>query len=59
MEFSEQVAIAVIKAARDITVAKINAKGAGFDGYLRPRNWFKESLAEVIEAMKKEMKVCE
>ncbi|MHD0451044.1 hypothetical protein ACY2EW_06100 [Serratia nevei] len=57
MEFSEQVAIAVIKAASDITVAKINAKGGRFDGYTRPMNWFKQSLAEVIDAMKKEMKV--
>jgi hypothetical protein len=57
MEFSEQVAIAAIKAASDITVAKINAKGHKFDGYAGPVNWFKKSLAEVIEAMEKEMKV--
>lgn len=29
----EAVAVAMINAARDITVAKINAKGARFDGY--------------------------
>lgn len=57
MEFSEQVAIAAIKAASDITVAKINAKGQRFDGYTKPMNWFKQSLGEVIEAMEKEMKV--
>ncbi|CUW11397.1 Uncharacterised protein [Serratia grimesii] len=57
MELSEQIAIAAIKAASDITVAKINAKGNKFDGYTRPMNWFKQSLAEVVEAMEKEMKV--
>ncbi|CAI1024922.1 MULTISPECIES: hypothetical protein [Serratia] len=57
MEFSDQVAIAAIKAASDITVAKINAKGHKFDGYVVLVNWFKKSLAEVIEAMEKEMKV--
>ncbi|HEP0988259.1 TPA: hypothetical protein QIX85_000298 [Serratia marcescens] len=57
MEFSEEVAIAAIKAAGDITVAKINAKGQRFDGYTRPMNWFRQSLADVIEAMEKEMKV--
>lgn len=57
MEFSEQVAIAAIKAASDITVAKINAKGHKFDGYVVPVNWFKKSLAEVIEAMEKEMRM--
>lgn len=57
MEFSEQVAIAAIKAASDITVAKINAKGARFDSYTGPMNWFKQSLTEVIEGIGKEMKV--
>lgn len=57
MEFSEQVAIAAIKAASDITVAKINAKGARFDGYTGTMNWFKQSLTEVIEGIGKEMKV--
>ncbi|NYA42944.1 hypothetical protein HZI31_06440 [Serratia fonticola] len=57
MALSEQVAIAAIKAASDITVAKINAKGTKFDGYTKPMNWFKQSLAEVIEAMEKEMRV--
>ncbi|ASM06713.1 MULTISPECIES: hypothetical protein [Serratia] len=57
MEFSEQVAIAAIKAAGDITVAKINAKGQRFDGYAKPMNWFKQSLGEVIEAMEKEMRM--
>lgn len=57
MEFSEQVAIAAIKAASDITVAKINAKGARFDGYTGPMNWFGKSLAEVIEGIGKEMRM--
>jgi hypothetical protein len=57
MELSEQIAIAAIKAASDMAVAKINAKGNKFDGYTRPMNWFKQSLVEVIDAMEKEMKV--
>lgn len=57
MEFSEQVAIAAIKAASDITVEKINANGARFDSYTGPMNWFNRSLTEVIEGIGKEIKV--
>ncbi len=48
----ESVAIAMINAARDITVAKINAKGAKFDGYTTSVNWFDRSMKEVCEAVK-------
>lgn len=48
----ESVAIAMINAARDITVAKINAKGAKFDGYTTSVNWFDRSMKEVREAVK-------
>jgi hypothetical protein len=48
----EVVAVAMINAARDITVAKINAKGAKFDGYVNPVNWFDRSMKEVHEAVK-------
>lgn len=41
----------MINAARDITVAKINAKGAKFDGYVNPVNWFDRSMKEVREAV--------
>lgn len=53
MEFSEQVAIAAIKAASDITVAKINAKGHKFDGYVVPVNWFKNLLPRSLKRWKK------
>lgn len=49
---SEALAVAMINAARDITVAKINAKGAKFDGYTTPANWFDRSMKEVREAVK-------
>nr|DAE52556.1 MAG TPA: hypothetical protein [Caudoviricetes sp.] len=42
----------MINAARDITVAKINAKGAKFDGYTTSVNWFDRSMKEVREAVK-------
>lgn len=48
----EAVAVAMINAARDITVAKINAKGARFDGYTGNFNWFNQSMKEVREAVK-------
>lgn len=48
----EAVAVAMINAARDITVAKINAKGAKFDGYTTSVNWFDRSMKEVREAVK-------
>ncbi|HHT7463902.1 TPA: hypothetical protein ACT1U1_001018 [Raoultella ornithinolytica] len=48
----EAVAVAMINAARDITVAKINAKGAKFDGYVTHVNWFDRSMKEVREAVK-------
>lgn len=48
----EVVAVAMINAARDITVAKINAKGAKFDGYVNLVNWFDRSMKEVHEAVK-------
>ena len=44
--------MAMINAARDITVAKINAKGAKFDGYTTSVNWFDRSMKEVREAVK-------
>lgn len=52
MDRSEDVKIAMINAARDITVAKINAKGSKFDGYTGPMNWFRQSLREVNEGLK-------
>ncbi|HHT0139101.1 hypothetical protein [Klebsiella michiganensis] len=48
----EAVAVAMINAARDITVAKINAKGAKFDGYTGGFNWFSQSMSEVRRAVK-------
>ncbi|WP_418457609.1 hypothetical protein ACNSOB_09720 [Citrobacter braakii] len=48
----EAVAVAMINAARDIAVAKINAKGAKFDGYVTSVNWFDRSMKEVREAVK-------
>lgn len=51
-QIPEAVAVAMINAARDITVAKINAKGAKFDGYVSPVNWFDRSMKEVREAVK-------
>ncbi|EBT3599240.1 hypothetical protein CKC86_03410 [Salmonella enterica] len=48
----EAVAVAMINAARDITVAKINAKGAKFDSYVTSVNWFDCSMKEVREAVK-------
>ncbi|RRY31894.1 hypothetical protein EGJ72_24510 [Klebsiella pneumoniae] len=47
----EAVAVAMINAARDITVAKINAKGAPFDGYTNNFNWFNQSMKEVRNAV--------
>ena len=47
----EAVAVAMINAARDITVAKINAKGAQFDGYANNFNWFNQSMKEVRNAV--------
>lgn len=48
----ESVVVAMINAARDITVAKINAKGAKFDGYTNSFNWFNQSMKEVRNAVK-------
>lgn len=50
---SEKIAIAMIQAASDIAVAKINAKGGKFDNYCSYRNWFKESLNDVTTSMSK------
>ncbi|RWT48430.1 hypothetical protein DN619_02540 [Klebsiella michiganensis] len=50
-QIPEAVAVAMINAARDITVAKINAKGAKLDGYVNPVNWFDRSMKEVREAV--------
>ncbi len=47
----EAVAVAMINAARDITVAKINAKGTRFDGYTNNFNWFNQSMKEVKNAV--------
>ena len=47
----EAVAVAMINAARDSTVAKINAKGARFDGYTNNFNWFNQSMKEVKNAV--------
>lgn len=47
----EAVAVAMINVARDITVAKINAKGARFDGYTNNFNWFNQSMKEVRNAV--------
>ncbi|MDU7867541.1 MAG: hypothetical protein E7J78_10420 [Pantoea sp.] len=51
-QISEAVTVAMINAARDITVAKINAKGAKFGGYLSQVNWCARSMIEVREAVK-------
>lgn len=51
-QIPEAVAVAMINAARDITVAKINAKGARFDGYSGNFNWFNQSMKEVRNAVK-------
>ncbi|HBT9170796.1 TPA: hypothetical protein MCM55_002645 [Klebsiella pneumoniae] len=51
-QIPEAVAVAMINAARDITVAKINAKGARFDGYTGNFNWFNQSMKEVRNAIK-------
>ncbi|WP_336044077.1 hypothetical protein [Klebsiella michiganensis] len=51
----EAIAVAMINAARDITVAKINAKGAKFDGYTGNFNWFNQSMKEVRNAVKEVM----
>ena len=51
-QIPEAVAVAMINAARDITVAKTNAKGAKFDGYTNNFNWFNQSMKEVREAVK-------
>ena len=56
MNVTESVLIAAINAARDITVAKINAKGAKFDGYTKPVNWFDRSLIEVIDGINGQIK---
>lgn len=53
-ERSEAVRIAIINAARDITVAKIQAKGKGFDGYIRPMNWFNQSVDEIMASLKEQ-----
>lgn len=50
-EQDEAVRVAIITAARDITVAKIQAKGARFNDYIRHKNWFDESLVEVMDAL--------
>lgn len=50
---SEKVAIAMIQAASDIAIAKINAKGSKFDSYCSYRNWFKESLNDITISMSK------
>ncbi|WP_316964686.1 hypothetical protein [Escherichia coli] len=47
----EAVAVAMINAARDITEAKTNAKGARFDGYTNNFNWFNQSMKEVKNAV--------
>lgn len=51
-KISEKLAVAMINAARDITVAKINAKGAKFDGYTGSFNWFNQSMKEVRNAVR-------
>ncbi|WP_107334382.1 hypothetical protein [Klebsiella pneumoniae] len=51
-QIPEAVTVAMINADRDITVAKINAKGAKFDGYVSQVNWFDRSMKEVREAVK-------
>lgn len=48
---SEAVAVAMINAAREITVAKINAKGWKFDSYTGSFNWFNQSMKEVKKAV--------
>ena len=47
----EAVAVAMINADRDITVAKINAMGARFVGYTNNFNWFNQSMKEVRNAV--------
>lgn len=54
-QIPEAVAVAMINAARYITVAKINAKGVRFDGYTNNFNWFNQSMKEVRNAVKEVM----
>lgn len=48
-ELPVEVQVALINAAKDITVAKINIRGQKFDAYTRPRNWFAETMTEVYK----------
>ncbi|WP_404704955.1 hypothetical protein [Yersinia vastinensis] len=56
-EQSDEIQIAIINAARDITVAKIQAKGANFDQYTRSVNWFKNSLNEIMSGLGEQERV--
>ncbi|SER29025.1 hypothetical protein SAMN05216522_12012 [Rosenbergiella nectarea] len=51
-EFSEEIQAEIIRAATKVTVAKINAKGAKFDCYYGHKNWFRDSISEVISGLK-------
>ncbi|HDM8448862.1 TPA: hypothetical protein P0O00_004252 [Yersinia enterocolitica] len=56
-EQSDEIQIAIINAARDITVAKIQEKGAKFDQYTRSVNWFSTSLNEIMSGLREQEKV--
>lgn len=51
-EFSEVVQTEIIRAATKVAVAKINAKGNRFDNYYGDKNWFRDSISEVIKGIK-------
>lgn len=45
--------VAMINAARDVSVAKITQKKSSFDGYVQPYYWFDRALDEVFVAYQK------
>nr|DAV78046.1 MAG TPA: hypothetical protein [Caudoviricetes sp.] len=55
MKQTDEITIAMINAARDITIAKINAKGFKFDSYVNHVNWFERSLRDVKEGVEKHL----
>ncbi|CND06689.1 Uncharacterised protein [Yersinia frederiksenii] len=53
-EQSDEIQITIINAARDITVAKIQVKGAKFDQYTQPFNWFGHSMNEIMRSLREQ-----
>ncbi|MDF7631431.1 hypothetical protein PUG46_19450 [Erwiniaceae bacterium L1_55_4] len=52
-ELPIEIQVAIINAARDVSVAKITQKKAAFDGYVQPYYWFDRAMDEVFEAYHK------